>query len=123
MKSRKKVVDHRDEPLRSDLSAVNRHRLRDPSHEDCCRGHMTVKIREECAEEINHAKKIIARTPFTGRHPYQKQPEPLRTTPTPIETRECDLASEHGPRDLLRWSAPTTKKPTILTLKTPLRNC
>ncbi|WP_299560248.1 hypothetical protein [uncultured Sulfitobacter sp.] len=102
MNSDKKVVDNRDNLLRSDLSAVSRHRLRDPSHEDCRRGRMTVKIREECADEIDNTKKIIARTPFTGRHPYQKQPEPLRTTPTPIETRECDLASEPGPRDLLR---------------------
>lgn len=68
--------------------------------EDWGLGHMAKKSREESIEEMNHADKIIARILFLGGHPNLQKLDPLRIGQTPKETLECDLAAEHGSRDL-----------------------
>lgn len=100
MNGDKKVIEYLNDALRSELTAVNQYWLHYRMQEDWGLGHMAKKSREESIEEMVHADKIIARILFLGGHPNLQKLDPLRIGQTPKETLECDLASEHGARDL-----------------------
>ncbi|EET49449.1 bacterioferritin [Thalassobium sp. R2A62] len=100
MNGDKKVIEYLNDALRSELTAVSQYWLHYRMQEDWGLGHMAAKSREESIEEMNHADKIIARILFLGGHPNLQKLDPLRIGQTPKETLECDLASEHGARDL-----------------------
>ena len=100
MNGDKKVIEYLNDALRSELTAVSQYWLHYRMQEDWGLGHMAKKSREESIEEMNHADKIIARILFLGGHPNLQKLDPLRIGQTPKETLECDLASEHGARDL-----------------------
>jgi len=100
MNGDKQVIEYLNDALRSELTAVSQYWLHYRMQEDWGLGHMAAKSREESIEEMNHADKIIARILFLGGHPNLQKLDPLRIGQTPKETLECDLASEHGARDL-----------------------
>lgn len=100
MNGDKKVIEYLNDALRSELTAVSQYWLHYRMQEDWGLGHMAAKSREESIEEMNHADKIIGRILFLGGHPNLQKLDPLRIGQTPKETLECDLASEHGARDL-----------------------
>lgn len=100
MNGEKKVIEYLNSALRSELTAVSQYWLHYRMQEDWGLGHMAAKSREESIEEMNHADTIIARILFLGGHPNLQKLDPLRIGQTPKETLECDLASEHGARDL-----------------------
>ncbi|MFL4469063.1 bacterioferritin [Tateyamaria armeniaca] len=100
MNGDKKVIEYLNDALRSELTAVNQYWLHFRMQEDWGLGHMAKKSREESIEEMHHADKIIARILFLGGHPNLQKLDPLRIGQTPKETLECDLAAEHGARDL-----------------------
>lgn len=100
MNGEKKVIEYLNDALRSELTAVSQYWLHYRMQEDWGLGHMAAKSREESIEEMNHADTIIARILFLGGHPNLQKLDPLRIGQTPKETLECDLASEHGARDL-----------------------
>lgn len=95
-----KVIEYLNAALRSELTAVSQYWLHYRMQEDWGLGHMARKSREESIEEMNHADKLIARILFLGGHPNLQKLDPLRIGQTPKETLECDLAAEHGARDL-----------------------
>lgn len=100
MNGDKKVIEYLNDALRSELTAVSQYWLHYRLQEDWGLGHMAKKSREESIEEMNHADTLIARILFLGGHPNLQKLDPLRIGQTPKETLECDLASEHGARDL-----------------------
>lgn len=100
MNGDKTVIKYLNDALRSELTAVSQYWLHYRMQEDWGLGHMARKSREESIEEMNHADKLIARILFLGGHPNLQKPDPLRIGQTPKETLECDLAAEHGARDL-----------------------
>ena len=95
-----KVIEYLNDALRSELTAVSQYWLHYRLQEDWGLGHMAKKSREESIEEMHHAATLIARILFLGGHPNLQKLDPLRIGQTPKETLECDLASEHGARDL-----------------------
>ncbi|WP_299587164.1 bacterioferritin [uncultured Tateyamaria sp.] len=95
-----KVIEYLNDALRSELTAVSQYWLHYRMQEDWGLGHMAKKSREESIEEMNDADTIIARILFLGGHPNLQKLDPLRIGQTPKETLECDLAAEHGARDL-----------------------
>ncbi|WP_299555345.1 bacterioferritin [uncultured Tateyamaria sp.] len=100
MNGDKKVIQYLNDALRSELTAVSQYWLHFRMQEDWGLGHMAKKSREESIEEMNHADKLIARILFLGGHPNLQKLDPLRIGQTPKETLECDLAAEHGAREL-----------------------
>ncbi|MCX7561435.1 bacterioferritin [Sulfitobacter sp. F26204] len=100
MNGDKKVIQYLNDALRSELTAVSQYWLHYRMQEDWGLGHMAKKSREESIEEMNHADKLIARILFLGGHPNLQKLDPLRIGQTPKETLECDLAAEHGAREL-----------------------
>ncbi len=100
MNGDKKVIEYLNDALRSELTAVSQYWLHYRMQEDWGLGHMAKKSREESIEEMNHADKLISRILFLGGHPNLQKLDPLRIGQTPKETLECDLAAEHGARDL-----------------------
>ena len=100
MNGDKKVIEYLNDALRSELTAVSQYWLHYRMQEVWGLGHMAKKSREESIEEMNHADKLIARILFLGGHPNLQKLDPLRIGQTPKETLECDLAAEHGARDL-----------------------
>ncbi len=100
MNGDKKVIEYLNHALRSELTAVSQYWLHYRMQEDWGLGHMAKKSREESIEEMNHADKLIARILFLGGHPNLQKLDPLRIGQTPKETLECDLAAEHGAREL-----------------------
>ncbi len=100
MNGDKKVIEYLNDALRSELTAVSQYWLHYRMQEDWGLGHMAKKSREESIEEMNHADKLIARILFLGGHPNLQKLDPLRIGQTPKETLECDLAAEHGAREL-----------------------
>lgn len=100
MNGDKKVIEYLNDALRSELTAVSQYWLHFRMQEDWGLGHMAKKSREESIEEMHHADKLIARILFLGGHPNLQKLDPLRIGQTPKETLECDLAAEHGARDL-----------------------
>jgi bacterioferritin len=100
MNGDKKVIEYLNDALRSELTAVSQYWLHYRLQEDWGLGHMAKKSREESIEEMNHADTLIARILFLGGHPNLQKLDPLRIGQTPKETLECDLASEHGAREL-----------------------
>jgi bacterioferritin len=102
MNGDKKVIEDLNGALRSELTAVSQYWLNYRMQEDWGLGHMAAKSREESIEEMNHADKIIARILFLGGHSNLQKLDPLRIGQPTKETLECDLASEHGARDLYK---------------------
>lgn len=100
MNGDKKVIEYLNDALRSELTAVSQYWLHYRLQEDWGLGHMAKKSREESIEEMHHADKLIARILFLGGHPNLQKLDPLRIGQTPKETLECDLAGEHGAREL-----------------------
>ncbi|MEP1766223.1 MAG: bacterioferritin [Sulfitobacter sp.] len=100
MNGDKKVIAYLNDALRSELTAVSQYWLHYRMQEDWGLGHMAKKSREESIEEMNHADTLITRILFLGGHPNLQKLDPLRIGQTPKETLECDLAAEHGARDL-----------------------
>lgn len=100
MNGDKKVIEYLNSALRSELTAVSQYWLHYRMQEDWGLGHMAKKSREESIEEMNHADKLITRILFLGGHPNLQKLDSLRIGQTPKETLECDLAAEHGAREL-----------------------
>ncbi|SMC85426.1 bacterioferritin [Primorskyibacter flagellatus] len=89
-----KVIQHLNDALRAELTAVSQYWLHYRLQEDWGLGHMAKKSREESIEEMHHADKLIARILFLGGHPNLQKLDPLRIGETAKETLECDLAAE-----------------------------
>ncbi|WP_294609004.1 bacterioferritin [uncultured Roseovarius sp.] len=100
MNGDKKVIQYLNDALRSELTAVSQYWLHYRMQEDWGLGHMAKKSREESIEEMHHADKLIDRILFLEGHPNLQKLDPLRIGQTPKETLECDLAAEHGAREL-----------------------
>ena len=94
MQGDSKVIQHLNDALRAELTAVSQYWLHYRLQEDWGLGHMAKKSREESIEEMNHADKLIARILFLGGHPNLQKLDALRIGETPKETLECDLAAE-----------------------------
>lgn len=89
-----KVIQHLNDALRAELTAVSQYWLHYRLQEDWGLGHMAKKSREESIEEMHHADKLIARILFLGGHPNLQKLDSLRIGETAKETLECDLAAE-----------------------------
>lgn len=100
MKGDTKVIDYLNAAVRSELTAVSQYWLHYRLQEDWGYGHIAAKSRAESIEEMQHADRLIARIIFLEGHPNLQKLDPLRIGQTLRETLECDLAAEHGARNL-----------------------
>ncbi len=95
MKGDPKVIEHLNQALRMELTAVNQYWLHYRLVEDWGYAKLAKKERAELIEEMHHADKLIARIIFLDGFPDVQQLSPLRIGKTLKEVLEADLAGEY----------------------------
>jgi bacterioferritin len=98
MKGDPRVIDHLNQALRMELTAVNQYWLHYRLTEDWGFTKLAKKERAESIEEMQHADKLIARIIFLDSFPNLQQLDPLRIGKTIKEVLEADLAGEREAR-------------------------
>ncbi|MCJ2070273.1 bacterioferritin [Methylobacterium sp. J-030] len=100
MKGDTKVIEYLNRGLRSELTAVSQYWLHFRMLNNWGYIDLAKFWRKESIEEMNHADRFIDRILFLDGFPNLQELEPLRIGQNVQEVIECDLAAEHGARDL-----------------------
>jgi len=100
MKGDTKVIEYLNRGLRSELTAVSQYWLHFRMLNNWGYIDLAKFWRKESIEEMNHADRFIDRILFLEGFPNLQELEPLRIGQNVQEVIECDLAAEHGARDL-----------------------
>ena len=98
MKGDPKVIDHLNQALRMELTAVNQYWLHFRLTEDWGFARLARKERAESIEEMHHADKLIARIVFLEGFPNVQNLSPLKIGRTIKEVLEADLEGEYEAR-------------------------
>lgn len=105
MKGDPKVVDYLNKGLRSELTAISQYWLHFRLLDNWGLKEMAKQWRKESIEEMNHADRFTDRILFLEGFPNMQVLDPLRIGQNVKEILECDLAAEHGARDLYQEAA------------------
>jgi bacterioferritin len=105
MKGDAKVIEYLNKGLRSELTAINQYWLHFRQLNHWGYKSLAKKWREESIEEMHHADRFVDRILFLDGFPNLQVLDPLRIGQTVKETLECDLAAEHGARELYQEAA------------------
>lgn len=100
MKGDPKVIDHLNQALRHELTAVNQYWLHYRLLEDWGYIKLAKKERAESIEEMQHADKLAERVIFLNGFPNMQQLNPLRIGQNIKEVLESDLEGEYDARTL-----------------------
>lgn len=100
MKGDTKVIEYLNRSLRSELTAVSQYWLHFRMLNNWGYIDLARFWRKESIEEMNHADRFIDRILFLEGFPNLQELEPLRIGQNVQEVIECDLAAEHGARNL-----------------------
>jgi len=100
MKGDTKVIEYLNRGLRSELTAVSQYWLHFRMLNNWGYIDLAKFWRKDSIEEMNHADRFIDRILFLEGFPNLQELEPLRIGQNVQEVIECDLAAEHGARDL-----------------------
>ena len=105
MKGDAKVIDYLNKGLRSELTAINQYWLHYRLLDNWGLKEMARQWRKESIEEMEHADKLVHRIIFLEGFPNMQVLDPLRIGQNVKEILECDLAAEHGARELYQEAA------------------
>ena len=105
MKGDPKVIEYLNKGLRSELTATNQYWLHYRLLDNWGLKEMSKVWRKESIEEMHHADRFTDRILFLDGFPNMQVLDPLRIGQTVKEIIECDLAAEHGARDLYQEAA------------------
>lgn len=105
MKGDPKVIEYLNEGLRSELTAINQYWLHYRLLDNWGLKELAKQWRKESIEEMVHADRFTDRILFLDGFPNMQVLDPLRIGQTVKEILECDLAAEHGARDLYQEAA------------------
>jgi bacterioferritin len=105
MKGDAKVIEYLNKGLRSELTAINQYWLHFRQLNHWGYKDLAKKWREESIEEMHHADRFVDRILFLDGFPNLQVLDPLRIGQTVKEILECDLAAEHGARELYQEAA------------------
>ena len=105
MKGDKKVIERLNEALFLELGAVNQYWLHYRLLDDWGYAKLAKKERKESIEEMHHADRFTDRILFLDGFPNMQVLDPLRIGQNVKEILECDLAAEHGARELYQEAA------------------
>src|SRR6202050_1989545 len=95
-----KAIDHLNEALRHELTAVNQYWLHYRLLDNWGINDLAAKWRAESIEEMQHADKLIARILFLDGFPNMQSLDQLRIGKDVKEIIECDLTAEISARTL-----------------------
>jgi bacterioferritin len=105
MKGDPKVIDYLNKGLRSELTAINQYWLHYRLLDNWGLKDLAKQWRKESIEEMVHADRFTDRILFLDGFPNMQVLDPLRIGQNVKEILECDLAAEHGARDLYQEAA------------------
>ncbi|MGN6284288.1 MAG: bacterioferritin [Afipia sp.] len=105
MKGDQKVIEYLNKGLRSELTAINQYWLHYRLLDNWGLKELAKQWRKESIEEMVHADRFTDRILFLDGFPNMQVLDPLRIGQTVKEILECDLAAEHGARDLYQEAA------------------
>ena len=105
MKGDAKVIDYLNKGLRSELTAINQYWLHYRLLDNWGLKEMARQWRKESIEEMHHADRFTDRILFLDGFPNMQVLDPLRIGQNVKEILECDLAAEHGARELYQEAA------------------
>ena len=95
MKGDPKVIEHLNQALSMELTAVNQYWLHYRLTEDWGYTRLAKKERAESIEEMHHADKLVARIIFLEGFPNMQQLGPLKIGQNLKEVLESDLEGEY----------------------------
>jgi bacterioferritin len=99
------VIDHLNQALRHELTAVNQYWLHYRLLDNWGYRGLAKKWRDESIEEMRHADRLIARIIFLSGAPNMQPMPALRIGQTVKEVIECDMAAELEARALYTEAA------------------
>lgn len=105
MKGDKDVISMLNEALKLELGAVNQYWLHYRLLDNWGLKEMARQWRKESIEEMHHADRFTDRILFLDGFPNMQVLDPLRIGQNVKEILECDLAAEHGARELYQEAA------------------
>ncbi|MBN8921217.1 MAG: bacterioferritin [Rhizobiales bacterium] len=105
MKGDPKVIEFLNRGLRSELTAVSQYWIHYRMLDNWGLMSLAKKWRAESIEEMQHADKFTVRILFLDGFPNMQVLDPLHIGQNVKEIMECDLAAEHGARDLYQEAA------------------
>lgn len=105
MRGDAKVIEYLNKGLRSELTAINQYWLHFRLLDNWGLKEMSKQWRKESIEEMHHADRFTDRILFLDGFPNMQVLDPLRIGQNVKEIIECDLAAEHGARDLYQEAA------------------
>ena len=105
MKGDPKVIEFLNKGLRSELTAINQYWLHYRLLDNWGLKDLAKQWRKESIEEMVHADRFTDRILFLDGFPNMQVLDPLRIGQNVKEILECDLAAEHGARDLYQEAA------------------
>ncbi len=105
MRGDAKVIEYLNKGLRSERTAINQYWLHFRLLDNWGLKEMSKQWRKESIEEMHHADRFTDRILFLDGFPNMQVLDPLRIGQNVKEIIECDLAAEHGARDLYQEAA------------------
>jgi bacterioferritin len=105
MRGDARVIEYLNKGLRSELTAINQYWLHYRLLDNWGLNEMSKQWRKESIEEMHHADRFTDRILFLDGFPNMQVLDPLRIGQNVKEIIECDLAAEHGARDLYQEAA------------------
>lgn len=105
MRGDARVIEYLNKGLRSELTAINQYWLHYRLLDNWGLNEMSKVWRKESIEEMHHADRFTDRILFLDGFPNMQVLDPLRIGQNVKEIIECDLAAEHGARDLYQEAA------------------
>lgn len=99
------VIEYLNRGLRSELTAINQYWLHYRLLDNWGYRDLAKKWREESIDEMKHADKFVERIIFLDGFPNMQSLDPLHIGQTVKEVIDCDLAAEHGARNLYQEAA------------------